>query len=159
MTRQRTHSLTGMRRLAILAVALSACTVAGEAQADRLTSGGYRLVGEPQIDARGDTYDVYFRLNRVLPRFTNDEGDRKYGAKVSLAGEVSPFSPSSIGSHARRCYVADVEPSGKLPEELRAATTGSRLHVAVRIRGVRYALRTNGTVVSTGSRARHALGC
>lgn len=124
-------------------------------------SGDFRLVGKPIVVDRDRSFDVFFRMNRKLPTYTNGEGYLRYGATVRVGGAVAPFPPDYLGRRSRRCYLSTVDIFPDAPRSTRNARAGSRIRLAIRPRNARQTLRRTVTLIEyiTDANAARRLGC
>lgn len=144
--------------LSSLTISGSVQLASGDGPPKRHSSGGYRLIGEPVAETfdGGRGYSIYVRLNRALPRTRNEEGDRRVAAKLLVAGGGSQPSVSVSGRRSRHCYNGDAE---RIPREAVGLKVGQKVRIALRIDGVRRALRTHALVIRPESNAQRRLGC
>jgi hypothetical protein len=131
---------------------------------DSFASGadGYALRGAvAEINGTG-AFTIYGRFNRPLRRYRRSDGRLRPSAKFLLAGEegFSGLSPTRVGREGAHCYLQDLDfKTSNLPAELRKPVAGQKVRVAVRIRGVKRAVRGVAVLIRPERRAEARLGC
>jgi hypothetical protein len=132
---------------------------------DPATASGYRLYRAAVATYYRASFEVYVRLNRAMPRERDEDGNPLNGGGILLEG-VSGFTGARrAGVHSRHCYTTTVEasdPHDELPASLRHPRDGRRVHVGVRVLGVRRTLRGHAVLVRARESEPHPekrLGC
>jgi hypothetical protein len=140
---------------------------AGEASPDgRGASAGYRLIGDAvAVRFPQGGVDVYWRMNRALPRERRDEfgivdpgAPLKVMAHALLRGRgMSWGCPLWMKPRARHCYYQQIDDA-----ELAESSIGTRIRFTVRIRGRQHAVRGHALLIgfTQGERRyERRLGC